>query len=132
MYIKLLSYSLKVSSFLLSYVFLDNLHLKYREGQKSSFFLISLMKFSITEIFFMKPLNIFFKKQFFYENIFYTVRKRNYKPSFTSFTTYSILAIAILKLLRGPIESVRVFVEPIYGRGRGRVENHFPSSQKKD
>ena len=80
----------------------------------------------------MKPLNIFFKKQFFYENIFYTVRKRNYKPSFTSFTTYSILAITILKLLRGPIESVRVFVEPIYGRGRGRVENHFPSSQKKD
>ena len=56
MYIKLLSCSLKVFSFLLNYVSLENLYLKHREASKSSFFL------NFTN-------EIYHYRNFFYENI---------------------------------------------------------------
>ena len=84
------------------------------------------MKFTITEIFFMKTLNNFFMKQIFYGTIFYAVSKK-----FTSSTTHSTLAITILKLLRRPSESARVFGDPIYVRGRRRAKKPFPIAFKK-
>ena len=61
-------------------------------------------------------------KQFFYETSFYAVSKKSYQSSFTSSTNYSTLAFTILKLLRGPSESARVFGDPIYARGRRRAK----------
>ena len=87
------------------------------------------MKFTITEIFFMKTLNNFFMKQIFYGTIFYAVSKKFL--SFTSSTTHSTLAITILKLLRRPSESARVFGDPIYVRGRSSAKTPFPIAFKK-
>ena len=70
-------------------------------------------------------------KQFFYETIFYAVSKKSYQSSFTSLTTYSTLTITILKLLRGPSESSRVFGDPAYARGRRRAGKPSPVAFKK-
>ena len=79
--------------------------------------------------FFMKTFNNFFMKQIFYGTIFYAVSKKFL--SFTSSTTHSTLAITILKLLRRPSESARVFGDPIYVRGRRRAKKPFPIAFKK-
>ena len=70
-------------------------------------------------------------KQFFYETIFFAVSKKSYKSSLTSFTSYSPLAITILKLLRGPNESARVYGDLIYARGRRRAKKPSPVAFKK-
>ena len=94
------------------------------------------MKFTITEVFLMKTLNNFFMKQIYYETIFLRnhflySQQKSYQSSFTSFATYSTLAITILKLLSGPSESARVFGDPIYARGRGRAKEPSPVAFKK-
>ena len=69
------------------------------EGQgriKIFIFFISLMKFTITENYFMKPLNNFFMKQYFYEAIFYTVSKKNF--------TNHLLQVLLLYLSHHNIE----------------------------
>ena len=65
-------------------------------------------------------------KQFFYETIYYAVSKKRYQSSLTSFTAYSSLAMTILKLLRGPSESARVFGDHIYARGRTGAKKPSP------
>ena len=69
-------------------------------------------------------------KQFFYETIFF-LSKKSYESSLTSFTTYSPLAITILKLLCGPNESARVYGDLIYARGRRRAKKTSPVAFKK-
>ena len=69
------------------------------EGQgriKIFIFFISLMKFTITENYFMKPLNNFFMKQYFYEAIFHTLSKKNF--------TNHLLQVLLLYLSHHNIE----------------------------